>query len=70
VLGHGWANKGWTANTISPTNPGAMLLIGERGEPQLVKVAYLDDGTCAAIARYAATLRNAVANTPRLRVAA
>ena len=28
--------------------------------PQLVKVAYLDDATCAAIARYAATLRDTV----------
>ena len=70
VLGHGWAQKGWTANSISPTNPGAGLLIGESGDPQLVKVAYLDDETCAAIARYAATLRNAVGEKPRLRVAA
>ncbi|GAA4470348.1 FtsK/SpoIIIE domain-containing protein [Phytohabitans houttuyneae] len=61
VLGHGWAQQGWTANTISPTNPGAGLLIAEGGSPQLVKVAYLDDGTCAAIAGYAATLRDTVA---------
>jgi DNA segregation ATPase FtsK/SpoIIIE, S-DNA-T family len=60
VLGHGWANKGWSANTISPTNPGAGLLIAEGGQPKLVKVAYLDDDTCAAIARYATTLRAAV----------
>ncbi|MEV4275853.1 FtsK/SpoIIIE domain-containing protein [Actinoplanes xinjiangensis] len=57
VLGHGWAQKGWTANTISPTNPGAGLLIAENGSPRLVKVAYLDDFTCARIARYAAGLR-------------
>lgn len=60
VLGHGWANKGWSANTISPNNPGAGLLIAENGSPQLIKVAYLDDATCAAIARYAATVREAV----------
>src|SRR3954453_4034767 len=57
VLGHGWANKGWTANSISPNNPGAGLLIAEGGSPQLVKTAYLDDRTCAAIAAYAAELR-------------
>jgi S-DNA-T family DNA segregation ATPase FtsK/SpoIIIE len=60
ILGHGWAQKGWSANTISPTNPGAGLLIDEGGLPRLVKVAYLDDATCAAIARYAATLRATV----------
>jgi S-DNA-T family DNA segregation ATPase FtsK/SpoIIIE len=69
VLGHGWVNKGWSANTISPNNPGAGLLIAENGSPELVKVAYLDDRTCAAIAAYAATLRATVAtaNRPALR---
>ncbi|GIE93313.1 hypothetical protein Ari01nite_07780 [Paractinoplanes rishiriensis] len=57
VLGHGWAQKGWSANVISPNNPGAGLLIAESGSPELVKVAFLDDRTCAAIAAYAATLR-------------
>lgn len=57
VLGHGWAQKGWTANVISPSNPGEGLLIAENGSPQLIKVAYLDDRTCAAIAAYAAALR-------------
>jgi S-DNA-T family DNA segregation ATPase FtsK/SpoIIIE len=60
VLGQGWAQQGWTANSISPNNPGAGLLIAEGGSPQLVKVAYLDDRTCAAIAAYAATLRDTV----------
>jgi DNA segregation ATPase FtsK/SpoIIIE, S-DNA-T family len=60
VLGQGWAKQGWSANAISPNNPGAGLLIAENGSPQLVKVAYLDDHTCAAIAAYAATLRGAV----------
>ena len=57
VLGHGWAARGWTANQISPTNPGVGLLIGEGGSPALVKAAYLSDEDCAAIAAYAATLR-------------
>ncbi|MBG0567914.1 FtsK/SpoIIIE domain-containing protein [Actinoplanes aureus] len=64
VLGHGWAQKGWSANMISPNNPGAGLLISESGSPQLIKVAYLDDRTCAGIAAYAATLRDAVRDNP------
>jgi S-DNA-T family DNA segregation ATPase FtsK/SpoIIIE len=60
VLGHGWATKGWSSNTISPTNPGAGLLIAEGGTPQLVKTAYLSDEDCARIAKYANTLRAAV----------
>ncbi len=69
VLGHGWKDRGWSANTISPNNPGAGLLIAENGSPELVKVAYLDDRTCAAIAKYAATLRATVRATgqPALR---
>jgi S-DNA-T family DNA segregation ATPase FtsK/SpoIIIE len=69
VLGHGWANKGWSANSISPNNPGAGLLIAEGGSPQLVKTAYLDDRTCAAIAAHAATLRATATaeNRPALR---
>jgi DNA segregation ATPase FtsK/SpoIIIE, S-DNA-T family len=57
VLGQGWAQLGWSANQISPNNPGTGLLIAENGVPQLVKVAYLDDRTCAAIAAHAATMR-------------
>jgi S-DNA-T family DNA segregation ATPase FtsK/SpoIIIE len=65
ILGQGWAQQGWSANTISPTNPGLGLLIDEGGMPKLVKVAYLDDPTCAAIARYAATLRGTVVRPVR-----
>ena len=69
ILGQGWAQQGWSANTISPNNPGLGLLIAEGGMPELVKVAYLDDATCAAIASYAATLRATVrtTGTPALR---
>ncbi|MFC0527237.1 FtsK/SpoIIIE domain-containing protein [Phytohabitans kaempferiae] len=70
VLGHGWAAQGWSANTISPTNPGAGLLIDEGGTPRLVKTAYLDDATCAAIARYAATLRGTVRQAQPLKAVA
>ena len=69
VLGRGWEQKGWTANAISPNNPGEMLLIAESGSPRLVKVAYLDDRTCAAIAAYAADMRATArtADRPALR---
>jgi DNA segregation ATPase FtsK/SpoIIIE, S-DNA-T family len=68
VLGQGWAQLGWSANTISPNNPGAGLLIAEGGGPELVKVAFLNDEVCKAIAAYAVTLRATVAGgRPRLR---
>jgi DNA segregation ATPase FtsK/SpoIIIE, S-DNA-T family len=64
VLGQGWAQQGWSANTIAPTNPGVGLLIAEGGTPQLVKTAYLDDATCHAIARYAAAIGDTVRSRP------
>jgi S-DNA-T family DNA segregation ATPase FtsK/SpoIIIE len=57
VLGHGWAAKGWSANSIDPANPGAGLLIAEGGVPRRVKPAYLTDDDCARIAAYARTRR-------------
>jgi DNA segregation ATPase FtsK/SpoIIIE, S-DNA-T family len=60
VLGHGWASRGWSSNTISPTNQGAGLLIAEGGTPQLVKTAYLTDADCERIAGYAAAVRAAL----------
>ena len=59
VLGHGWAARGWSSNAVSPTNPGAGLLIGEGGIPYLIKTAYLSDDDCARIAAYAALMRTA-----------
>ena len=45
-----------------------MLLIAESGSPRLVKIAYLDDRTCAAIAAHAADMRaTATADRPHLR---
>jgi len=60
VLGHGWKDRGWSANTISPTNQGAGLLIAEGGVPMRVKCGYQSDDDCSDIAAYAATLRAAV----------
>jgi S-DNA-T family DNA segregation ATPase FtsK/SpoIIIE len=53
VLGHGWASKGWSANTIAPTNQGAGLLIAEDGTPQMIKTAYLTNLDCKNIAAQA-----------------
>jgi S-DNA-T family DNA segregation ATPase FtsK/SpoIIIE len=60
VLGHGWAARGWSANSIDPGNPGAGLLIAEGGTPRRVKPAYLTDDDCARIAAYAKTRRSGV----------
>jgi S-DNA-T family DNA segregation ATPase FtsK/SpoIIIE len=62
VLGHGWAARGWSANSIDPANPGAGLLIAEGGAPRRVKPAFLTDADCAGIAAYAATQRCGVAS--------
>jgi S-DNA-T family DNA segregation ATPase FtsK/SpoIIIE len=59
VLGHGWAAKGWTSNSIDPDNPGAGFLIAGGGTPRRVKVAYLSDGDCDRIAAYAGDRRAA-----------
>jgi S-DNA-T family DNA segregation ATPase FtsK/SpoIIIE len=53
ILGHGWAARGWTANSIDPANPGAGLLIAEGGLPCRVKPAYLSDEDCTRIALHA-----------------
>lgn len=59
VLGHGWAAKGWSANSISPTNQGAGLLIAEGGTPFAMKAAYFTDEECRVVADYAARMRTA-----------
>ncbi|GII23182.1 FtsK/SpoIIIE domain-containing protein [Planosporangium mesophilum] len=57
ILGHGWAARGFTANTIATDNPGAGLLIAEGGIPYLIKGAYLSDADIIALADYAAWIR-------------
>ncbi len=57
VLGHGWAARGYTANSIATDNPGAGLLIAEGGMPRLIKGAYLTDADIIALADYAAWIR-------------
>ena len=57
VLGQGWAEQGYSAADIPPTNQGACLLLAEGGIPRPVKVAYLSDRDIIAIAHHAQTLR-------------
>ncbi|MFC0005521.1 FtsK/SpoIIIE domain-containing protein [Micromonospora siamensis] len=57
VLGHGWAARGFSSNTIDPNNQGAGLLIAEGGIPALVKAAYMTDADIIRVADYAAWTR-------------
>lgn len=57
VLGHGWAEQGYTATDIAPTNQGACYLIAEGGIPRRIKIAYLTDQHIHALADYAAWIR-------------
>lgn len=57
ILGHGWAEAGFNAATISPTNQGCAYLIAEGGTPRLMKVAYLSDAHIAQIVDYATWIR-------------
>jgi S-DNA-T family DNA segregation ATPase FtsK/SpoIIIE len=57
ILGHGWANEGYTAAEIDPAARGVGWLIAEGGIPRRIKSAFLDDGQVAALAQRAAELR-------------
>ncbi len=58
ILGHGWASEGYTATDIDPAARGVGWLIAEGGIPRRIKTAFLSDEDVAALARYAARLRN------------
>jgi S-DNA-T family DNA segregation ATPase FtsK/SpoIIIE len=57
ILGHGWANEGYSAADIDPSTRGVGWLIAEGGMPRRMKAAYLDDGQVARLAEKAAKLR-------------
>jgi S-DNA-T family DNA segregation ATPase FtsK/SpoIIIE len=57
VLGHGWAARGYSSNTVDPNNQGAGFLIGEGGIPQRVKAAYLTDTDIIRLADWAVLIR-------------
>ncbi len=57
ILGQQWAQRGYNANDISPTNPGEAYLIADGGLPRRIKGAYLSDSDIYSIADYAAWIR-------------
>jgi S-DNA-T family DNA segregation ATPase FtsK/SpoIIIE len=57
VLGNGWAEEGYSAQDISPTNQGECWLITEGGTPRKVKVSYLTDQHINDLANYAEDIR-------------
>ncbi|HEY5356188.1 MAG TPA: FtsK/SpoIIIE domain-containing protein [Streptosporangiaceae bacterium] len=57
ILGHGWANKGYTAEEIDPQSRGVSWLRAEDGIPRRVKAAYLSDEHIIELAETAAALR-------------
>lgn len=61
ILGHGWANQGYTAADIDPTSRGVGWLIAEGGIPRRMKAAYLCDEQAARIAEHATGLRTRAA---------
>jgi DNA segregation ATPase FtsK/SpoIIIE, S-DNA-T family len=64
ILGHGWANQGYSATTVNPTTRGVGWLIAEGGQPRRMKAAYLRDDQVAALARRAAELRRGKEEVP------
>ena len=64
ILGQGWAEQGYTASDISPTNQGAAYLLAEGGVPRRIKAAYLTDADIYNIADYAAWIRRPAGTTP------
>ncbi|WP_328466744.1 FtsK/SpoIIIE domain-containing protein [Actinoplanes sp. NBC_00393] len=57
VLGHGWAARGYSSNTVDPNNQGCGFLIAEGGIPALVKGAYLSNADIIRVADYSAWIR-------------
>jgi DNA segregation ATPase FtsK/SpoIIIE, S-DNA-T family len=64
ILGQDWANQGYNANDIAPTNQGAAYLIAEGGTPRRIKAAYLSDAQIYGIADTAAWIRRPQPLTP------
>jgi S-DNA-T family DNA segregation ATPase FtsK/SpoIIIE len=64
ILGHGWAEAGFSATDISPTNQGVCYLIAEGGVPDLMKAAYLNDQQIGNLVDYATWIRRTPAPAP------
>src|SRR5258708_327146 len=57
ILGHGWADKGYSATEIDPQARGVSWLRAEDGIPRRMKAAYLSDEEIISLAADAATAR-------------
>ena len=57
ILGHGWANQGYTATEIDPQARGVGWLRAEDGIPRRVKAAYLTDQQIIDLAAWATQAR-------------
>ncbi len=57
ILGHGWADKGYSATEIDPQARGVSWLRAEDGIPRRVKAVYLSDEQIIDLAEHAATAR-------------
>jgi len=57
ILGHGWANMGYSATDIDPQARGVSWLRAEDGIPRRVKAAYLTDQQIIGMASWAAQVR-------------
>jgi DNA segregation ATPase FtsK/SpoIIIE, S-DNA-T family len=57
ILGHGWANMGFTATEIDPKARGVGWLRAEDGIPRRIKAAYLTDEDIIHLAAWAAQAR-------------
>ncbi len=49
ILGGGWASAGFSATTIGINNRGVGWLLGESGQPELIRGYFIDDATIAQI---------------------
>lgn len=59
ILGHGWANQGYSATEIDPQARGVSWLRAEDGIPRRIKAAYLTDDDIINLAERATALRRA-----------
>jgi S-DNA-T family DNA segregation ATPase FtsK/SpoIIIE len=70
ILGRGWAEKGFSANTVDPTNQGVGYLISEEGTPRLIKGAFMETEEIIRVADYAAWTRQPTTHVTELRAVA
>jgi S-DNA-T family DNA segregation ATPase FtsK/SpoIIIE len=57
ILGHGWANQGYTAADVDPAARGVGWLIADGGQPRRMKAAHLSDAEVTRLARIGTELR-------------